>query len=451
MLTKRHQFSRINPQGIHLATGMIAAYYVMLHHHISATYFVVFLTCASVQQAWSEQEDPLLASFQRVDEVIQVVQRHLYRPVSMTDLWNGALHSMLQNVDPEAQYISPEQRQLMRMNDQANGNQEGFGFDWRADHGNRRFIVSRIIAEGPAFQAGWVAGDRIVAAAGQSFDNLSLAEIEQLMLSLPTPCLFSIERADGTQWDGALSRATYQDHGVGLSGMIDAHYRIGYLAINRMLFNGAPENGFNMTNATALHVRQHINRLSDGGMRGLVIDLRGNAGGPIVAAVEIADLFLDGGTSTDPRMIVAQVSRHPEHQRIHLAHHPHTLPNWPIAVLIDSFTASSGEILAAALRDHDRAIIIGDNSYGKDSVQQMFVLNDGSGLLLTVAQFQTPSGQDLSRSGITPDIAIPENDHQRRKRLEASREHELINHPDHDPALRSARDTLRGVLLLGGG
>ena len=181
--------------------------------------------------------------------------------------------------------------------------------------------------------------------------------------------------------------------------MVDSHYRIGYVAINRFLHQSAPENGFDMQTATALQVRQEMVALAESGMRALILDLRGNGGGQVLAAVEIADSLLDGGSSTEPRLIVAQTSRHPEHQRRYTAQNAHTLPRWPLVVLIDRFTASSGEILAAALRDHGRAVLIGEKSHGKESVQQLFLLNDGGALLLTVAQFQTPAVATYANMG----------------------------------------------------
>ena len=138
-------------------------------------------------------------------------------------------------------------------------------------------------------------------------------------------------------------------------------------------------------------------------MEALIIDLRGNGGGSLLAAVEIADCFLNAGHDK-PRVIVEQISRNPARNNQFVARSTNTYPDWPMVVLIDGNTASSAELLAAALADHRRATLIGEHTAGKNTVQELFLLESGAGMLVTVARFRGPAGHDHSGVGVSPHI-----------------------------------------------
>jgi len=158
-------------------------------------------------------------------------------------------------------------------------------------------------------------------------------------------------------------------------------------------------------------------RTSDNSLKGLILDLRDNPGGLLDQAVDVSDLFLDDG------IIVSIKGRHNKHSKVYSARAGDTPQNYPIAVLISGGSASASEIVAGALQDHKRAIIIGTTSFGKGSVQSVETLRDGYGLKYTIARYYTPSGRSIQAKGIEPDIVI---------------EYKIADEPD-DNATRDAR------------
>ena len=206
---------------------------------------------------------------------------------------------------------------------------------------------------------------------------------------------------------------------------------------------------------TGLAFRTALQRLNREGLSGLIIDLRGNGGGSIPAAAEVADCFLNG-SELRPKAITLQRGRVPSRHKDWFANGSHTLSQDPLVVLIDGGTASASEVLAGALQDHQRAIIVGTTSVGKDTIQQTYHLENGGALRLTVARFLTPKGTSINGVGIIPDIAAPMtaverfNVHRRAWLNEHGKEVTAPYKQAVDTQLERAVEALTAVLVLKG-
>jgi carboxyl-terminal processing protease len=266
------------------------------------------------------------------------------------------------------------------------GNFVGLGVELKADAD--RLMILSVIPGGPAAQAGLVPGDAIV-----KVDQTSTAEVNPDyaadLLRGPEGSLVSLSviAADGSQRSLQVSRRRVDVPCVENVHMVDADAGIGYLRLT------------NFQKTTTREVEKALWDLHRLGMKSLIIDVRGNPGGLLSAAVEVADRFIPTGR------IVTTRGRNTRENFDYTAHRPNTW-NVPMAVLIDSDSASASEIFAGAIHDHHRGRLVGQRSYGKGSVQGIFRMQSAKcGLCLTTAKFYSPSGQGISDRGVHPDIA----------------------------------------------
>jgi carboxyl-terminal processing protease len=270
---------------------------------------------------------------------------------------------------------------------QIEGNFVGLGVELKsADDG---LLVVHVIPASPAERAGIRAGDHLVAVGGRPIGGMNVDEAAQLLQgpegSLVT---LAILRAPAPARAVTVRREHVDVPSVENVRMLDQTAGIGYLKIS----------SFQKT--TAADLEAALRRLDVTGMRSLVLDLRGNPGGLLSAAVDAADLFLDRG------LVVATRGRSPEEDFNYSASRPGTW-RMPLVVVIDGESASSSEIFAGAMRDHARATIVGARSYGKGSIQGIFPLEvAGVGLRLTTAKFFSPKGLPYSRVGVEPDLKV---------------------------------------------
>jgi len=270
---------------------------------------------------------------------------------------------------------------------QIEGNFVGLGVELKsADDG---LLVVHVIPSSPAERAGIRAGDHLVAVGGRPIGGMNVDEAAQLLQgpegSLVT---LAILRAPAPARAVTVRREHVEVPSVEGVRMLDQAGGVGYLKIS----------SFQKT--TAADLEAALRRLDVSGMRSLVLDLRGNPGGLLSAAVDAADLFLERG------LVVATRGRSPEEDFNYSASRPGTW-RMPLVVLIDGESASSSEIFAGAMRDHARATIVGARSYGKGSIQGIFPLEvAGVGLRLTTAKFFSPKGLPYSRVGVEPDLKV---------------------------------------------
>jgi carboxyl-terminal processing protease len=326
---------------------------------------------------------------QRTDSVMvanhtaEYLQEHLDLPVAATiyEFVSGAMAAL----DPYSSYMS--ETQYGETMSQIEGNFVGLGVELKT-HKDRLEIVN-VISGGPASQGGLRPGDNILA-----IDNVSVSETgsEKAADNLrgPDGSMVTLEIQRDAQPGQALQlqRRKVEIPSVDESGLVDRASGVGYIRLT------------NFQKTTSRDFDAALWKLQREGMRSLIVDVRGNPGGLLTAAVEVADRFVYDG------VIVSTKGRNPLEDFTHRAEQPGT---WrvPLVVLVDEDSASASEIFAAAIRDHKRGVVVGHQSYGKGSVQGIFPLNiGGGGVRLTTAKFFSPNGNAISQVGVSPDIPV---------------------------------------------
>jgi carboxyl-terminal processing protease len=287
--------------------------------------------------------------------------------------------------DDYTAYLTPDK--LDDMLATIEGNFVGLGVELKNDDAGLKLVG--VIRGGPAFEAGLKAGDRIVAIGGQSVKGLGLDEAAgRLQGNENTAVEISVLRNDASTKVFRLIRRHVEVESVSQVRIIEPISGVGYIQLT----------GFQKSSTEELD--RAIGRLKRQGMKYLILDLRGNPGGLLNVSIDIADRFVDQG------VIVSTRGRAPGQTQVYRAKpdKPYTMP---LAVLIDRDSASASEILAGALQELNRAVVIGDRSYGKGSVQSIFDLKAApAGLKLTTAKFYSPKSRPYSEQGVTPDIPV---------------------------------------------
>ena len=267
------------------------------------------------------------------------------------------------------------------------GNFVGLGIELKLDTEGLRLVG--VIRGGPAWEAGLKVGDQIVRVAGHSVRGLSLDEAaSRLQGTEGTSVEITVLRSDGSNRSFALVRRHVEVESVAQARIVDPAAGVGYIQLT----------GFQKTSAEELD--RAIGSLRRQGMRYLVLDLRGNPGGLLNVAVEIAERFVEQG------VIVSTKGRAPGQSQVYVSQ-AKAVWSMPLFVLIDHDSASASEILAGALKDHRRATLLGERSYGKGSVQSIFALRSApAGLKLTTAKFYSPRNRPYSEQGVEPDVPV---------------------------------------------
>jgi carboxyl-terminal processing protease len=367
---------------------------------------------------------------------MEQIRRNYVDPnqTSYSNLVQGALQGMLQSLDSHSAFMNVDAYEGMR--DDTKGQFGGLGvvITMRDDV---LTIVSAM--EGtPGFRAGLLSGDRIIAIDGESTEGLDLQDaVGQLRGEPGTEVQITIERDEPAETlDVDIVRADIQVPVVKDTRMLDD--RIGYTRI--VTFNAQ----------TAELLDRELEELLDQDMQALVLDLRNNPGGLLNAAIDVADKFLDRRD-----VIVSTQSRVDE--QVYRAR-SRAAYLFPIAILVNGGSASASEIVAGALQDHRRAVLVGEKTFGKGSVQSVLPLKDGSALRLTTARYFTPSDKAIHDKGIEPDIVVPMPASDwftlmmQRAREEAPGAFEDAPPPDEEPVrdlhLERAKEMLNGVLTF---
>ncbi len=335
------------------------------------------------------------------NEVLSLVQENYVKEVEPKTLIYGAIKGMLAELDPHSVHLPPEFFNDMKVD--ITGEFGGLGIEVGVHH-NLLTIVSPI-EDTPAWKAGLKANDVILKIDGKSTANLDLMEAVHLMRGKKgTPVTLSIGREGWTEpQDFTMIREVIKIQSV-KKDLKDKEY--GYFRITS--FN---EN----TDRELKEALENLSKQVPGGLKGAVLDIRNNPGGPLDQAIKVADLFLS------ENVIVSTKGRNPNDDKTWYAHPEGTYKGFPMIVLVNGGSASASEIVAGALQDQGRAVILGTQSFGKGSVQTLLTLKDGSGLKLTTAYYYTPSGRSIQEKGIEPDIKVDELSPDQRLALERMR------------------------------
>lgn len=343
-------------------------------------------------------------------DVLTIVKRSYVEEVSIKDLVYGAIEGMLASLDPHSGFMPPEIYTEMKVD--TRGEFGGLGIEISLRDGVLTIVSP--IEDTPASRAGLQSGDHILKIEDEYTKGMEIMEAVQLMRGAPgTPVTITIMRStfDKPQ-PFTMEREIIKVKSVKSKILEDG---IGYVRLTQFQERSAEDLG------KALDKLRDIN---DGALQGLVLDLRNNPGGLLDQAVDIADQFIAEG------LIVYTQGRENEAQMKFSATRSGTEPDYPIVVLINGGSASASEIVAGALQDHGRAVIMGLQSFGKGSVQTIIPLSDESGLRLTTAKYYTPNGTSIQARGIIPDVEVLQSEIKEVKEFDHFSEKDLKNHFD---------------------
>jgi carboxyl-terminal processing protease len=321
-------------------------------------------------------------------DVFERVRRDYVDPVSAKPLIQNALDGMLSGLDPHSAYMTP--RQFRDMEVQTSGQFGGLGIEVTEDSGLIRVISP--IDDTPASRAGIKAGDLITAIDGKTVDGLPLSDaVSRMRGPVNSPITLTIKR-QGIDTPVIVTLKREIIHIQVVKDRMEPH-DIGYVRLSQ--FTEGANSGIKDAIAA-------LKKQGGGKLRALVLDLRDNPGGLLEQAVAVAGDFIDHGE------IVSTRGRHASDSQRWDASSHNLIPGVPMVVLINNGSASSSEIVSGALQDHRRAILMGERSFGKGSVQTVIPLPGGGAMRLTTARYYTPSGRSIQDLGIEPDIKVAE-------------------------------------------
>ncbi len=320
-------------------------------------------------------------------EVFGRIKRDYVEPVSDKKLLEGAVRGMLAELDPHSTYLDGEQYKELK--EGTTGQFGGLGIEVTMENGFVKVVSP--IDDTPAQKAGMKAGDLIVRLDDKPVKGMTLVEAVKIMRGEPGSdiMLTVIREGETSPLKIKITRAVIKVKSV-KSKMLEKDF--GYLRIS----------GFqSRTGANLVDAIVSLKKENKGDLKGLVLDLRNNPGGVLNAAVEVSDAFLEDG------LIVFTEGRIKNSEMRFKAAPGDEIDGAPIVVLINAGSASASEIVAGALQDHKRAIIMGEKSFGKGSVQTILPTSNGAAVKLTTARYYTPSGRSIQAEGIQPDITLP--------------------------------------------
>ncbi|MBI1994636.1 MAG: S41 family peptidase, partial [Deltaproteobacteria bacterium] len=324
-------------------------------------------------------------SLEAFTNILAIVRKNYVDEVQTKDLINGAINGMLNGMDPHSAYLTPELYKELQMDTQ--GRFGGLGIEITVRNGI--LTVVSPIEDTPAFRAGIKAGDQILKIEGEFTKDMSLMQaVKKMRGPKGTKLNLSVKREGVTDLlDFSIVRDTIRVQSV-RSRLLEE----GYVYVRLAQFQERSDRD----------LQRALEKLASekAGIRGLVLDLRNNPGGLLTQAVRVADLFLESG------MIVYTEGRLENQKQKYFARKEGSWTEFPIVVLVNGGSASASEIVAGALQDHKRAVILGTKTFGKGSVQTILPLDDNSALRLTTARYYTPKGRSIQATGIVPDIVM---------------------------------------------
>lgn len=378
------------------------------------------VTSLPVTRTAFSQNDGDGVSLEDLQDVMKQVQGTYVEDVSRDKLIRSAIDGMVSDLDPHSGYLDPEQFKSMQVNTQ--GEYGGLGL--RVTEQEDGFIEVIAPIEGtPAAASDIKAGDLIVAVEGSPTRQMDLSEAVKMMRGEPgSEITITLSRDGEEPFDVTLERENVTIEPV----RAQAFGQIGYVRITR--FN--EQAGSAVASALSDLRDDEI----DGEMRGLVLDLRNNPGGLLKQAIKVSDVFLDDKEVVSARGRGGSVSKSYSTQA------RRQVGDLPIVVLVNAGSASASEIVAGALRDHDRAIVMGTRSFGKGSIQTVKPLDGGGALRLTTARYYTPSGDSIQAEGIEPDIQVAQAEINRRESNRSLRERDLRGALDRQGAGDTGQD-----------
>ena len=328
-----------------------------------------------------------------LDEIEGILQEDFVVPdaVDPNALQRGAVDGLIESLgDPHTVYISPEDFAVGI--DIISGAFEGIGAQVDQDPVTGEIVIVAPFRDSPAEKAGILPGDVLVSVNGESAEGWSVADaVKKIRGPQGSDVTLAVRHSDGAEEEFVIERATIEIPTVFVDNVTDqegnAVDNLAYLEIQQF------------TEQTAGDLSTELARIVDAGYEGLILDLRRNPGGGLDATVDVADMFLDEG------IIITQVDRDGR-ETVYEANAGRESGDLNIVMLVGPGSASGSEVLAAALRDHGRATLIGEKTFGKGSVNHIRQLSNGGALYVTIARWRTPNGELIEGVGLEPDLPV---------------------------------------------
>ena len=349
--------------------------------------FALLLFILISQSSSEKNNNTLYEKLDLFSDVLEKINKEYVKDVDQSEVIDAAINGMLQSLDPFSSYMSPES--FKNMNVDTKGEFGGLGIEITMEKGFVKVISP--MEDSPADRVGIKPGDYIIKINDKQVKGLNIMEAVNLMRGkVGTSIKITIRRED---IDDDLSFTIVRDI-IKVREVTSAiKEEIGYLRLR----------AFNEQSSDQLLSKIKDLSKTNKDIKGYILDLRNNPGGLLSQAVKISDAFLDSGE------IVSIRGRNKDDIKIYTAKKGDVLNGKPLVVLINRGSASASEIVSGALKDHKRAILLGEKTFGKGSVQTIIPLKDKGGLRLTTAKYYLPSGTSISEIGVEPDISVKEN------------------------------------------
>lgn len=349
------------------------------------TFLLLFALTVAPGSVVAGKDEAHFDALRRFSQVLDMVERYYVTPITKKELIDDSIKGMLEQLDPHSAYLTPEDYKDVQ--ESTSGEFSGIGIEISMENG--RLICVSPIEDTPAYKAGLKAGDFILEIDGVSTQDISLMEAVTRIRGPKGSTVMLTILHDGSQVpeEVAIVRGTIPILSVKTRALED-----GYLYVRLTRFNE------NTTESLRDEIQSYKKKHE---LKGIVLDLRNNPGGVLGQAVDVTDTFIEEG------LIVYTQGKDEAGRKNYPASKGKHEVRAPMVVLINSGSASASEIVAGALQDHDRALIVGERSFGKGSVQTVIPLEDGTGIKLTIALYYTPKGRSIQATGIQPDLEIP--------------------------------------------
>lgn len=392
-----HQSVRFSPFRQALLTGAIAtvASFVMPIGAVSVNATLKDSPKALLDEAWQiVYREYVDSTFNKVDWQAKR-QELLSKDYSSREEAYAALRKALEELeDPYTRFMDPKQYEALT--NQTAGELSGVGMQLTQDEKTKAITVVEPIKNSPAIKAGVLPGDRLLSIDGVSTEGMTVEQAaNKIRGAVGTQVQLRISREGQQAFDLTLTRARIELETVTHRLNSEGGRNIGYVQLREFNSHAAEQ------------MQEAIEELKKQNVEAFVLDLRGNPGGLLRSSIEIARMWMDTGA------IVSTVDRNGKSQEIR--NNRTAITNLPVVVLVDGNSASASEILAGAMKDNQRAVVMGTQTFGKALVQSVFSLSDGSGLAVTIAHYYTPNGTDISHKGVTPDIKVDITDDQKKQ------------------------------------
>jgi carboxyl-terminal processing protease len=357
-------------------------------------------------------------------QVLHYVQNSYVEDVAPRNLIYGAIRGMLKNLDPHSSFMTPEQFKAMQ--EDTTGHFGGIGVEIMRR--KNKLVVVAPFDDSPAYRAGILPGDVIVKIDGKSTRGMDTGEVARCIKGVPgTKVILTVDRDDFDKpKDFILIRQRIRINPIEKSLPLTGY---GYIKIRSFQ---------ERTERFLMDALRILKKQSGGQLKGLILDLRNNPGGLLNQAIRVADRFIAQGVIVETKARNNQVEKD-------FAHKQGTEPDYPIVCLVNGGSASASEIVAGALQDHGRALVMGSRSFGKGSVQTVVPLKDGSGLKLTIARYYTPNHRSIQEHGIQPDVVVPRKEPLSAEDIEITREENLTGHLKNGSAKNSKSTTMQKI------